>query len=31
MTRISADQVLLESSYALTARLSRISLVNFLR
>jgi len=31
MTRISADQVLLESSYALTARLSRVSLVNFLR
>jgi flagellar hook-associated protein 3 FlgL len=31
MTRISADQVLLEASYSLTARLGQVSLVNFLR
>ena len=31
MTRITADQVLLEASYTLTARLSQVSLVNFLR
>jgi flagellar hook-associated protein 3 FlgL len=31
MTQLSADQVTLESSYAVTARLSRVSLLNFLR